>query len=196
MDSAIFTVDVEDWFHAVFPESQWWSKQRRIEEPMNYLLDILDKYDVQALFFMLGAVAADHKGLVDTVKSRGHLIGSHGYFHGRNEQEGDRSDRLAREILGPVKYYRSPYWDSTPLPGYCGGFFFRVLPFWFVKSEVSRTGMFYIHPHDLMTKEIHYKDPVMNIKRNIGLKSSRLKLEKLLTEVKFENVSDYEPSAA
>lgn len=45
------------------------------------LVDILDKYDVKALFFCDGTAAENYPDLIDLIKSKGHLIGNHGYNH-------------------------------------------------------------------------------------------------------------------
>ncbi|MCX6255166.1 MAG: polysaccharide deacetylase family protein [Bacteroidia bacterium] len=45
------------------------------------LLDILDKYDIKALFFCNGRAAEKYPGLIKRIISKGHLIGNHGYNH-------------------------------------------------------------------------------------------------------------------
>ena len=45
------------------------------------VLDILNKYDVKAIFFCDGRAAEKHADLIDLIKSKGHLIGNHGYSH-------------------------------------------------------------------------------------------------------------------
>jgi len=45
------------------------------------LLDILDRHDIKALFFCDGRAAEKYPGLIDQIKTRGHLTGNHGYNH-------------------------------------------------------------------------------------------------------------------
>jgi peptidoglycan/xylan/chitin deacetylase (PgdA/CDA1 family) len=45
------------------------------------LLDLLDKHSVKAVFFCCGKEAEKYPGLIDEIKTRGHLIGNHGYNH-------------------------------------------------------------------------------------------------------------------
>jgi peptidoglycan-N-acetylglucosamine deacetylase len=45
------------------------------------LLDILDRFDIKAMFFCDGRAAEKYPALVDLIKSKGHLIGNHGYNH-------------------------------------------------------------------------------------------------------------------
>ena len=45
------------------------------------LLDILDNYNVKAIFFCDGRAAEKYPHLIDLIKSKGHLTGNHGYNH-------------------------------------------------------------------------------------------------------------------
>jgi peptidoglycan-N-acetylglucosamine deacetylase len=45
------------------------------------LLDILDKYDIKAIFFCNGMSAEKYPELIDRIKAKDHIIGNHGYSH-------------------------------------------------------------------------------------------------------------------
>lgn len=45
------------------------------------LLDILGIYKIKALFFCTGYLAERYPVLVDLIRSRGHIVGNHGYNH-------------------------------------------------------------------------------------------------------------------
>jgi peptidoglycan/xylan/chitin deacetylase (PgdA/CDA1 family) len=45
------------------------------------ILEILDNYDIKALFFLDGKAAEKHPGLVSIISSKGHITGNHGYNH-------------------------------------------------------------------------------------------------------------------
>jgi peptidoglycan/xylan/chitin deacetylase (PgdA/CDA1 family) len=45
------------------------------------LLDLLDRHAIKAVFFCNGIAAKNYPGLVDQIKTKGHLIGNHGYNH-------------------------------------------------------------------------------------------------------------------
>ena len=82
---------------------------------------------------------------------------------------------------------RSPYFNQEGLPWPpSGGFFFRIMPLWYLKWAIKKSGVFWIHPHDLDENHPKLKNPIMNWKRHVGLKTARAKLERLLQEVKFE----------
>ncbi len=48
---------------------------------VNKILDILDEYEAKATFFIGGSWADDNVDCVREIFSRGHELGSHGYFH-------------------------------------------------------------------------------------------------------------------
>jgi len=45
------------------------------------LIEILGRYEIKAIFFCNGRNAEKHPGLVDLIKSEGHIAGNHGYSH-------------------------------------------------------------------------------------------------------------------
>ena len=45
------------------------------------ILDVLDEYEAKATFFIGGSWADDNVECLKEIASRGHEIGSHGYFH-------------------------------------------------------------------------------------------------------------------
>ncbi|MGN0808295.1 MAG: polysaccharide deacetylase family protein, partial [Candidatus Coproplasma sp.] len=65
------------------------------------ILDILDEYSAKATFFLGGCWADDNIDCVRNISSRGHEVGSHGYFH-KDHSKLNYSDNLA-EIRTSVK---------------------------------------------------------------------------------------------
>lgn len=170
----IFTVDLEDYNHALHVVKKGHSSI----DSVNWLRYKLDQYKIRAIFYVLGRFAEEFPGMVEAIKADGHIIGDHGFFHDHGESQ--QYPRLNR-------YYRSPYWDTEPMPWPpSGGFFFRAMPYAYVKWAVEESGVFWVHPHDLDKNHPQIKNPLLNWKRHIGLKQSRLKLERLLQEVKFD----------
>lgn len=183
---AFFTVDLEDYYHALIPRKDWERFEDRLEEPSYFLLDLLDKYRIKAHWYTLGIVAKQHPELIWHIAARGHKIGSHGYWHEHNCEEGSASDISARNaienIVGKSYGFRSPYWDCTARPGFGGGAYFRILPLWFIKSEVNRTGQFWCHPHDFDVKQPRIKSAPFW--RYMGLNNYvRDKLHKLTSKI-------------
>ncbi len=80
------SIDVEDWFHLLdtrrAPSRQTWRcLESRVTENTRRLLDLFDRYSVQATFFVLGWIAEQHPSLVREIAAAGHEIASHGYAH-------------------------------------------------------------------------------------------------------------------
>ena len=86
------------------------------------ILDLLDKYDIKASFYIPGYVAETHEVLVRDISARGHEIGHHGYMHEppatlTPQQEADVLDRgsaVLERITGEKPQgYRSPSWELS-----------------------------------------------------------------------------------
>ena len=123
----ILSIDLEDYFHVeAFAGSvsreQWSDFPARVEANTHRLLDIFDRFDVKATFFVLGWVAWRFPGLVRQVQERGHDLACHSYWHRRiytltpNEFRADT--RQARDTIEQitgvrVSGYRAPSWSVT-----------------------------------------------------------------------------------
>lgn len=76
------SIDLEYWWCAEFltkylPEK----KEDLIAESLNPLLDLLDKYNIKATFFVLGTVAEKYPHVIEEIYEKGHEIASHAYSH-------------------------------------------------------------------------------------------------------------------
>jgi peptidoglycan/xylan/chitin deacetylase (PgdA/CDA1 family) len=85
------------------------------------ILDILDKHDVKATFYVPGDTAERHD--VKRIVDDGHEVGHHGYLHKRSDAIDARQQReeIERGLtaldaqLGVTPIgYRSPSWELTP----------------------------------------------------------------------------------
>ena len=79
----VFTIDIEDWYHPEFVTKFVPAYQRKdqVEDAVKPLLELLDKYNVRATFFVLGQVAERHPELIEKTYEDGHEIASHSYSH-------------------------------------------------------------------------------------------------------------------
>jgi peptidoglycan/xylan/chitin deacetylase (PgdA/CDA1 family) len=82
------------------------------------MLDLLDRHQVKATFFMMGRHVERHPAVAREVLARGHEIGNHSYSHpklvfmspARVREEIERTDRLLREIGVPGEiHFRAPH---------------------------------------------------------------------------------------
>jgi polysaccharide deacetylase family protein (PEP-CTERM system associated) len=127
MQTSIFSVDVEDWFHILDVPSvpaiaAWGSLPSRVEKNFFRLLDIFSEKNVQVTCFFLGWIAERFPHLVKEAANRGHEVASHGYGHclvyeqSREEFYADvRRARLMLEDIagGSVIGYRAPGFSTT-----------------------------------------------------------------------------------
>lgn len=125
--SILITVDVEDWFQVenlrpAFPIETWDSRELRIEKSTHRLLDLFNRHDVQATFFVLGWIAERLPRLISEIHDRGHEIASHGYNHelcsglvcAALREDLLRSKNTIEDITGqPILGYRAPSFSVT-----------------------------------------------------------------------------------
>lgn len=117
----IMQVDVEDWF-CDLRYKQWRGLEERVEQNTERLLELFERYDVQATFFVLGDVAERHPNLLERMKEKGHEIASHGYSHrplrfidaARFEEDLMQSMTAIEKATGEkVRGFRAPQFSIT-----------------------------------------------------------------------------------
>ncbi|MFJ6566792.1 polysaccharide deacetylase [Streptomyces sp. NPDC091292] len=124
------------------------------------LLDLFERLDVPATFFVCGGDAERYPHAVEAIAGRGHEIGHHGFSHrsphlmarGEEEDELVRGLDVLRAFTDRVAGYRSPSWDISPHTldllvehgfGHASNMMDAVLP--------------YAHPdHDLVEIPVHW----------------------------------------
>src|SRR5262249_38692408 len=80
------SINVEEYFHpsevhtSPRPE-EWGSLPARVPEEMPGLLEMLDRRQAKATFFVLGWVAEQHPAVIRRIAEAGHEIGCHSYAH-------------------------------------------------------------------------------------------------------------------
>ncbi|MDA1349332.1 MAG: polysaccharide deacetylase [Chloroflexi bacterium] len=86
------------------------------------ILDLLDRYEIPASFFVPGYVAERYGSAVKDIVSRGHEVGHHGYMHEppaslTPEEEAavlDKGTRILQAITGERPLgYRAPSWELS-----------------------------------------------------------------------------------
>ncbi len=75
------------------------------------ILDVLNKYNVKANFFILGKYAEKYKDIVREIFDKGHLIGNHTYSHpNTGTGDFDKAEKVIFNIIGEhTKFIRPPY---------------------------------------------------------------------------------------
>lgn len=94
---------------------------RRVGVPR--ILELLDRYGIQAQFYIPARVAEIDPHVVRGIAEAGHGIGCHGYFHERVDDQTpeqnwqilkDSKAKLEQTIGKEVCHYRAPLWEVTP----------------------------------------------------------------------------------
>lgn len=82
----ILSVDVEEWFHPeslqhLFPKNEWEKCEQRVNKNVNRLLELFEKRNKKATFFILGWLGERYPEMIEAIFKQGHEIASHGYGH-------------------------------------------------------------------------------------------------------------------
>lgn len=116
------TVDVEDYFQVsafedIIDRDEWDNIECRVKGNTLKIIELFDKYNAKATFFMLAWVAERYPELVREIVDRGHELANHGYDHKRItnfdrvqfKEDLIKSKRILEDISGvEVKGYRAP----------------------------------------------------------------------------------------
>jgi len=123
----ILTIDLEDWFQVynfseIIKYKDWEKQEQRIVKNTNKILNLLDKYNTQATFFVLGWTAEKFPSLIKKIHSKGHEIACHSYNHKpiylMNKEEFSKDlDKAIKSIkkacgVAPIGY-RAPSFSIT-----------------------------------------------------------------------------------
>lgn len=124
----VMTVDVEDYFQVSALEEriakeQWTSFQPRVENNTQKLLEMFDRSNVKATFFVLGWIAARFPALIRRIADKGHEVASHGPMHERISNQSpeqfrqgviETKQRLEDVTGARVNGYRAPSFSLGP----------------------------------------------------------------------------------
>jgi len=131
---AVLSVDLDEWYHCRWatgsPRARWKdtaaffrdhygadAPRGELREPTRRILDLFDRLQVRATFFILGEVATFYPDLVREIEARGHEVGCHGFHHvdidllgpeGFRRELTDARRVLASLVSRPPIGYRAP----------------------------------------------------------------------------------------
>jgi len=138
----------------LFPSILWQTKNRAVHITFDdgphptatpKVLDILNKRNIRATFFVVGANVQRYPGIASEIVRCGHAIGNHGQTHrplifksfNFQEQEIQRANEAIKETLNlRPSFFRPPY-------GYFDGRTLRV-----VRNEDQKVVMWDVDAHD------------------------------------------------
>ena len=117
-DKPIYRVKTEEKVIAITFDINWAEK-----EELYNILEVLDKYNVKATFFIMGGwvnFSEENRDKLIKIKEGGHEIGNHSYKHpmfskineDRMKEELDKTNKIIEETIGEkVKLFRFPSGD-------------------------------------------------------------------------------------
>ena len=101
------SIDLEFWYSGE-PFSNYLKDKvdTQIEDSTDFLLALLNKYNVRATFFVLGELAEGYPSLIKMIHKQGHEISSHGYSHKKlymlNKDSFEKELKKSIEILESI----------------------------------------------------------------------------------------------
>jgi polysaccharide deacetylase family protein (PEP-CTERM system associated) len=126
MQKQILTVNVEDYFHVwalrgsdAVLRKHWDRLDPRLEASLDAVLELLERHDAKATFFVFGCIADRQPHIIESIVSRGHEIASRGYWPrslaGLGPTEfvddlGRAKEALEAAGSNRIVGYRSPAW--------------------------------------------------------------------------------------
>jgi len=102
------SIDLEYWYSTELVRKHVTSVRKgdeQIVEAVTPILDLLDRYDTKATFFVVGTVARRYSQVVRTIFEKGHEIASHSYSHLTLHELG--KERFEEEISKSIKVLES-----------------------------------------------------------------------------------------
>lgn len=115
----IMSVDLED-YYCDLPFSEWAKYESRVTKNTKMILEMFEKHDVKATFFVLGYIAEKHPDLIKEISELGHEIASHSYAHidlrkvtkEQFEEDFLKSKNILEKITGKkVEGFRAPFFS-------------------------------------------------------------------------------------
>ncbi len=128
----LLTVDLEEWFvvEALSDKhgrAEWENLPSTVEKNTYRLLDLFQRYDVRATFFVLGYCAERYPGLIKDISEAGHEVGCHSFLHRRVDTLDPEEFRLdTRRAMNAILKacgvrplgYRAPSWSINESSGW------------------------------------------------------------------------------
>ena len=121
----IFTIDLEEWFVVEilskhYQKKEWEKLQSTVVDDSIHLLNLLNRHNVKATWFVLGWVAEKFPDLIQEISYSGHEIACHSFYHRRVDlltkdefiKDTEKAINALIKSIGNAPYgYRAPSWS-------------------------------------------------------------------------------------
>lgn len=191
MINNILTIDLESWFH--FDQEYFKKKFGKLDKTLDdgflvasteILLDLLDKYEQKATFFVLAEVYTWYPSLIRKIKQKKHEIAFHGFNHQKLIDQKTLNTQLERSA-DFLKEFKPKGFRAPDI--YLKREYFNILKKYNFLYDSSSYGLFKKKPHKI---DGIYELPVsiFKIKKNHKKNNSfpkNLKVSLFLGEIPF-----------
>ncbi|MHA2073332.1 MAG: polysaccharide deacetylase family protein [Candidatus Hodarchaeales archaeon] len=95
--------------------------QFAVKRGISRILSLLNRYNINATFFVCGWVAETYPELTQAILDNGHEIAAHGYLHEyfdklslfEEKEVFNKTDSILREFTSEIKGFRAPFWKLS-----------------------------------------------------------------------------------
>jgi len=78
----LLTIDLEEWYHPEYVRKETLPyKEERIQYSLKTTLDLLNRHNLKATFFIVGELAEKNPEIIKNIRENDHEIAFHGYNH-------------------------------------------------------------------------------------------------------------------
>lgn len=168
-EKIILTFDLDFWYNGEFFKEYLPQDKKSlgdfVEEPTLLLLNLLEKYNQKATFFVLGQIAEKYPQLIKKISEAGHEIASHGYSHTILEELG--SNKFEEEILKTNQLIEKAI-GKKPIGFRAPNFSLNQKTNWAFKILAKHNFQYDSSFHPLINKEITNPSSVKELSSSLG----------------------------
>ena len=185
-EAPISRVDTKEKKVALTFDVAWGSEN--IEE----ILDILDKHNVKATFFLVGSWIDDNEELVKEIHNRGHEIGNHSNTHSNTTVLSDKeiveeiqltTDKISKLVGEEVSLYRPPFGEvDDKTMEICKSLGYQV-----VKWDIDSLDWKEIGSHHIIDRVVRSSQPGSIVLFHANVNGVKYYLDDILTKLEEEN---------
>ena len=116
----LISIDVEDYYHSAYIRDYEKNPVKLSKESIKPILDLLDKHNTRATFFILGDVAVKEPEVIEMINENNHDIASHGFTHiplwnlnkEMFKEELEKTNKAVKKITKRnIQGFRAPYFS-------------------------------------------------------------------------------------
>jgi len=182
----IYKVDTDDKKISLSFDVAWGSNN------IDDILEILDKHDAKATFFLVGSWVDDNKELVKKIHSKGHELGNHSNTHSNTTLLSDKditeeiqltTDKISKLVGEEVSLYRPPFGEvDDKTMEICKSLGYQV-----IKWDIDSLDWKEIGSHNITDRVIRNSQPGSIVLFHSNINGVKHYLDDILTKLEKDN---------